>query len=85
MATYGTLAPDVLGDARNTADLGPCFGADLSEREVDWLVRNEWARTADDVLWRRSKLGLRISPESLNAYLSSSNRIRFAAPSISSY
>ena len=37
------------------------FGADLSEREVDWLVRTEWARTAEDVLWRRSKLGLRLT------------------------
>jgi glycerol-3-phosphate dehydrogenase len=58
---YGTLATDVLGDARSTADLGRHFGADLTEREVDWLVRTEWARAADDVLWRRSKLGLRLS------------------------
>jgi glycerol-3-phosphate dehydrogenase len=57
---YGTLAADMLGDARATADLGRWFGADLSEREVDWLMRKEWARTAEDVLWRRSKLGLRI-------------------------
>ena len=52
---------DMLGDARDAADLGRVFGADLSEREVDWLVRTEWARTAEDVLWRRSKLGLRFS------------------------
>ena len=58
---YGTLAADMLGDARAAADLGRCFGADLTEREVDWLSRTEWACTADDVLWRRSKLGLRIS------------------------
>ncbi len=56
---YGTLAADVLGDARRPADMGRCFGADLTEREIDWLVRAEWARTAEDVLWRRSKLGLR--------------------------
>ena len=59
-AAYGTLANDMLGDAGVTADLGRCFGADLTEREVDWLVRTEWARTAEDVLWRRSKLGMRI-------------------------
>ena len=59
--SYGTLAGDMLGDARDAADLGRVIGADLTEREVDWLVRTEWARTADDVLWRRSKLGLRFS------------------------
>ena len=59
---YGTLAADMLGDARDTADLGRCFGADLTEREVEWLMRTEWARAAEDVLWRRSKLGLRITP-----------------------
>jgi glycerol-3-phosphate dehydrogenase len=58
---YGTLAAEMLGDARSAADLGRHFGSDLTEREVDWLVRTEWARTADDVLWRRSKLGLRVS------------------------
>ncbi len=57
---YGTLAGEMLGDARDAAELGRCFGADLTEREVDWLVRTEWARTADDILWRRSKLGLRL-------------------------
>lgn len=56
---YGTLAADMLGDARGAADLGRYFGADLTEREVEWLMRTEWARTAEDVLWRRSKLGLR--------------------------
>ena len=58
---YGTLAAELLGDARSAADMGRCLGADLTEREVDWLVHSEWARTADDVLWRRSKLGLRFS------------------------
>jgi glycerol-3-phosphate dehydrogenase len=58
--TYGTLAGDLLGDARCIADLGRCLGADLTEREIDWLARHEWAQTADDVLWRRSKLGLRM-------------------------
>jgi glycerol-3-phosphate dehydrogenase len=43
------------------ADLGQSFGATLTEREVRYLMANEWARTADDVVWRRSKLGLRLS------------------------
>ncbi len=60
--SYGTLAAGMLGDARDAADLGQCFGADLTEREVEWLKRTEWAHTAEDVLWRRSKLGLLITP-----------------------
>jgi len=60
---YGTLASEVLGDARVWTDLGQDFGAGLTQREVDWLVRTEWARSAEDVLWRRSKLGLRVTPE----------------------
>jgi glycerol-3-phosphate dehydrogenase len=64
---YGTHASTLLGDARSPADLGATFGADLSEREVDWLTRTEWARTAEDVLWRRSKLGLRFSPAEVTA------------------
>jgi len=58
---YGTVARDILRDARSVADLGEHFGADLYQREVEHLVRREWARTAEDVAWRRSKLGLRLS------------------------
>jgi glycerol-3-phosphate dehydrogenase len=64
---YGTLVPSVLGDAARMEDLGVCFGADLTEREVTWLRDTEWARTAEDVLWRRSKLGLRFSPDEASA------------------
>ncbi|WP_123692986.1 glycerol-3-phosphate dehydrogenase [Allostella humosa] len=59
---HGTLAFDVLGDARVTADLGRHFGAGLYEREIDRLRRAEWAQTADDVLWRRTKEGLHLTP-----------------------
>jgi glycerol-3-phosphate dehydrogenase len=59
---YGTIARDILGEARSADDLGSDFGHGLSEREVEHLVGREWARTAEDVLWRRSKLGLRFSP-----------------------
>ncbi|MGL4634444.1 MAG: glycerol-3-phosphate dehydrogenase [Beijerinckiaceae bacterium] len=56
--TYGTGARTILGKAQNFADLGQSFGADLTEAEVLYLMREEWATTADDVLWRRTKLGL---------------------------
>jgi glycerol-3-phosphate dehydrogenase len=64
---YGTRARDVLGDARTTADLGTDFGAGLTQREVEYLVTREWARTADDIVWRRSKLGLRMSADDIAA------------------
>ncbi len=55
---HGSLAPTVLGDAKGVADLGEDFGNGLTAREVAYFVREEWARSADDVLWRRSKCGL---------------------------
>jgi glycerol-3-phosphate dehydrogenase len=58
---YGTLTAEVLGDARSAGDLGCNFGQGLTERELDWLMRHEWAREADDILWRRTKLGLRLT------------------------
>jgi glycerol-3-phosphate dehydrogenase len=58
---YGTDVPDMLGEARSAADLGRAFGGGLTSREVAWLTSREWAMTADDILWRRSKLGLHMS------------------------
>ncbi|HWL70989.1 MAG TPA: glycerol-3-phosphate dehydrogenase [Geminicoccus sp.] len=63
VAAYGTRVALVLGDAQRLDDLGPCYGADLHEAEVRYLVEQEWARTAEDILWRRSKLGLFLSDE----------------------
>ncbi|MBV9395421.1 MAG: glycerol-3-phosphate dehydrogenase [Methylobacteriaceae bacterium] len=60
---YGTRAEEVIGDATLLDDLGRDFGAGLSEAEVSFLAQNEWAKSADDILWRRSKLGLRIAGE----------------------
>jgi len=60
---YGTRIDRVLGQAKSLADLGTCFGADLTEAEVRYLMTEEWAREADDILWRRSKLGLRFHAE----------------------
>jgi glycerol-3-phosphate dehydrogenase len=57
---YGTEARLVLGKAKTATDLGLDFGATLTEAELRWLVQNEYAHTADDVLWRRTKLGLRL-------------------------
>ena len=48
----------MLGDAKGRADLGPAFGPDLTGAEVRYLMAKEWARFPDDILWRRSKLGL---------------------------
>jgi glycerol-3-phosphate dehydrogenase len=55
---HGTRALRILGDAQSPADLGQDFGAELTAREIDYLVAQEWASTADDVLWRRTKCGL---------------------------
>jgi glycerol-3-phosphate dehydrogenase len=62
---YGTRAATILDGTRTAADLGQCFGADLTECEVTYLINHEWAETAADVVWRRSKLGLRMTPEEI--------------------
>jgi glycerol-3-phosphate dehydrogenase len=58
---YGSLVFEVLGVAQSRDDLGRHFGADLTEAEVRYLVQREWAMTAEDIVWRRTKLGLRLS------------------------
>ena len=63
---YGTDAEAILGSAKSMDDLGRRFGP-LTEREVEWLVDKEWARSADDILWRRSKLGLHMSRDEQEA------------------
>ena len=60
---YGTRTETLLGDAKTVADLGAHLGGNLSEREVRFLQREEWAMTADDVLWRRTKTGLHLTSE----------------------
>jgi glycerol-3-phosphate dehydrogenase len=64
---YGSLAHKVLGPAKSMADLGTSFGATLTESEVRYLIANEWARSAEDIVWRRSKLGLRMSEREIAA------------------
>ncbi|MET0281894.1 MAG: glycerol-3-phosphate dehydrogenase [Steroidobacteraceae bacterium] len=55
---YGTRMSHILGAARSLEDLGPCFGGLLSLAEVEYLVAVEWARSAEDILWRRVHLGV---------------------------
>ena len=61
---YGTRIDEILGDAQNHADLGQHMGGDLYEAELRYLSQEEFARSAEDVLWRRSKLGLHLDDES---------------------
>jgi glycerol-3-phosphate dehydrogenase len=77
VGAYGTRAERMLGKARSALDLGRQFGATLTEAEVRYLIDQEWAVTAEDVLWRRSKLGLRLSGEEvaqLSAFMGESAR-----------
>lgn len=73
--TYGTMTGEMLGEAYRQSDLGRVIGADLTEREVEWLVRTEWARTADDILWRRTKLGLRFDARQVAALEAALERV----------
>jgi len=59
--TYGTNACNILGTAGCSADLGLDFGHTLSQAEVQWLLQHEFAKTVDDIVWRRTKLGLALS------------------------
>ena len=73
--SYGTLAFKILKNTRSMGDMGVCFGANLYQSEVDYLCEHEWAHTAEDILWRRTKLGYQFSDrevESLSNYLSQS-------------
>jgi glycerol-3-phosphate dehydrogenase len=55
---HGSRAKEILQQCASLADLGEHFGADLYAREIDHFIDREWARTADDILWRRTKAGL---------------------------
>lgn len=69
---HGSRAGDILDGATGPSNLGEDFGGGLYAREVDWLIEHEWAREPSDVLWRRTKLGLRLSEaeqEALSRYM----------------
>jgi len=79
---YGRDALRIVGEAHAFSDLGRHFGWNLTEAEVRWLMDREWARTADDVLWRRSKLGLRLSADevaALDAWMAETRKTQAAA------
>ena len=67
ITSYGSRAMMILGKATSVADLGRHFGASLTEAEVNYLISHEWVVSAEDVLWRRSKLGLRLNEEQVSA------------------
>ena len=72
LQTYGVLTEEILQNSKNTDDLGIYFGGTLYQKEVDYLVAEEWATSVDDILWRRTKLGLNFNKkeqEQLNQYL----------------
>ena len=64
---YGTLTRRLLGEARRRDDLGRTFGGDLTEAEVVYLMQHEFALTAEDVVWRRTKSGLRMRADEIAA------------------
>jgi glycerol-3-phosphate dehydrogenase len=67
VGAFGKLVADVLGEAESRDDLGPSFGPELTGAEVRYLMAREWARFPDDILWRRSKLGLTMHREDRDA------------------
>ncbi len=75
LRAYGTRIDDIMGAATSMAELGRCYGADLTEAELQYLARAEWARSAEDVVWRRSKLGLRLSSAEVGAIDEAMHRI----------
>ncbi|MGE0210301.1 MAG: glycerol-3-phosphate dehydrogenase [Parvibaculaceae bacterium] len=77
---YGTRAFALLDGVRRLEDMGARFGADFYEREARYLMENEWARTAGDMLWRRSKLGLRFGAEERRRFMDWLGEDAAAAP-----
>lgn len=67
LRTYGTLSLEILKNCRSMGDLGVRFGANLYQREVDYLRKQEWAQTAEDILWRRTKLGYQFSDKEVQS------------------
>jgi glycerol-3-phosphate dehydrogenase len=60
-SSYGSRCAQLLRGVHGSADLGEHFGSGLYQREVEYLCREEWAHSAEDILWRRSKLGMFLS------------------------
>ncbi len=78
LRTYGTNALEILNSSKSEDDLGQHFGHGLYAREVDYLRANEWADSADDILWRRTYLGLQFTDEEVNTLTEYLTRSRSA-------
>jgi glycerol-3-phosphate dehydrogenase len=77
VAAYGSRLASVLGEAKTRDELGQTFGPELTEAEVRYLMAHEWARFPDDILWRRTKLGLTMPAadrEALSAFMAAPAR-----------
>lgn len=77
---YGSMLAEMLKDVKRTEDLGADLGGGISEVEARWLHDHEWARTPDDVLKRRSKMGLHLSDEATGIFAERWNALFSAAP-----
>lgn len=66
LRTYGTEVFDIFKTAKTLEDLGKDFGAGITETELDWAKEKEWVQTAEDFLWRRTKLGLRLTASEID-------------------
>ncbi|MGH8600102.1 MAG: glycerol-3-phosphate dehydrogenase, partial [Burkholderiales bacterium] len=64
---HGTRCDELLAGVHDIDQLGQHFGAELYVREIDWFIEHEWARSAEDVLWRRTKAGLHLNPDQQQA------------------
>ena len=81
--SYGTRLSALLAPCRSRADLGEEIVPGLFEGEAEYLVRQEWARSADDILWRRTKLGLHAPPDAahrLDAWLATHHGTTVTVP-----
>ena len=65
-ASYGSLSLGFLNDKRVASELGETLGAGLTSAEVDYLIEHEWAQSVEDILWRRTKLGFRLTPAQID-------------------
>ncbi|WP_353978977.1 glycerol-3-phosphate dehydrogenase [Salinicola endophyticus] len=84
-SSYGSLCLHFLDGVKRLETLGEEFGGGLTRAEVDYLIDHEWARASDDILWRRTKLGLVLTPaqvEALDAYLATHPSLTATSPAV---
>ncbi|MBC9178003.1 glycerol-3-phosphate dehydrogenase [Pseudoroseomonas ludipueritiae] len=76
---YGGELDAVLGHAQSAADLGQDLGGGITERELEWMVRQEWVRAPEDALWRRTKRGLHMTEAEREQFARAFQQVRQAA------